>query len=44
MKNDDRKDDVSVYRVGRMTILQIMGLLAALGLIATWALHSFFGS
>jgi len=30
------------YRVGKLTILEIMTVLAVIGLLATWVLHHFF--
>lgn len=44
MKANDKKDEVKVYRIGRITILQLMAILAIVGLVATWVLHSFFSS
>ncbi len=34
-------DDKSIERRSRLTILQLMGLLAMVGILATWILHSF---
>lgn len=36
MKNDDNKSksDLSEYRMGRFTVLQLMSLLAILGVVA----------
>lgn len=41
MQKKDKKE-VNVYRVGKMTILQLMAALAALGILVNWVLHSFF--
>lgn len=40
---DNQSKTVRIYRVGKLTILQIMGILASAGLLATWMLHQFFG-
>jgi len=39
----DNQEQVKVYRLGKMTILEIMVVLAVIGLVATWVLHRFFG-
>lgn len=31
------------YRIGKITILEIMAVLAVIGLLSTWVLHRFFG-
>ena len=38
----DNEISVNAYRIGRLTILEIMAVLAVLGLLATWVLHHFF--
>lgn len=30
------------YRIGKLTILEIMAVLAVIGLLATWVLRHFF--
>jgi len=43
MQKANKVKEINVYRIGRITILQLMGVLAALGLVSTWVLHYFFG-
>jgi hypothetical protein len=40
---EKRKEDLRAYRPGRLTILQLMFVLAMLGLVSTYVLHRFFG-
>jgi len=43
MKNDnENKNQIKGYRIGKLTILEIMSVLAVIGLLATWVLHHFF--
>jgi len=42
MKTNDTENKRNVYRFANMSVLQIMGVLAVLGLVATWVLRSFF--
>lgn len=45
MKEEKDKNDKPAsggYRVGKLTILQIMAVLAIIGLLATWVLGRFF--
>lgn len=41
MKTKDR-DKKNIYRLGSLTILELMTVLAVLGILLTWILHSFF--
>lgn len=38
----ENNEELHVYRLGGLTVLQLMGLLAVLGLVLTWILHSIF--
>ncbi|VVC75064.1 hypothetical protein AQUSIP_03400 [Aquicella siphonis] len=42
MQTDDKKDEINVYRLGRLTVLELMAVLAVLGILATWVLRRFF--
>lgn len=37
-----KEEDLSVYRVGRLTLLQLMGMVAVIGIVATWVVHRLF--
>ena len=37
--NKENEKAPKIYRVGKLTILQIMSGLAVLGLVLTWGLH-----
>jgi hypothetical protein len=41
MRKNHNKNEVGEHRRGRLTILQLMAVLAMLGIFATWILHSF---
>jgi multisubunit Na+/H+ antiporter MnhF subunit len=41
---EDKDKSLSGYRIGKLTILQIMAVLAIIGLVSTWALHHFFST
>jgi hypothetical protein len=41
---ENQDQSVNVYRLGKITLLQIMGSLAVLGLLATWVLSRYFSS
>jgi prepilin-type N-terminal cleavage/methylation domain-containing protein len=43
MESNKDKKDADVYRAGKLTILELMAVLAILGILVTWVLHSFFG-
>lgn len=43
MKNANKKE-MAGYRIGKLSILEIMIVLAVMGLLATWVLKSFFAS
>lgn len=38
------KDDLSEYRMGKFTVLQLMGLLALFGIVVAVALQYWFGA
>ncbi len=43
--NDENKKhnaDLTGYRIGKLTVLQLMGILAVVGLVVTICLHYFF--
>lgn len=40
----DKKNDLAAYRIGRLTILELMTFLAALGLLLAWVCKHFFAS
>ncbi len=40
---NDEKKPFTGYRFGKITILEFMGVLAVIGVLATWVLHRFFG-
>lgn len=42
MQTNAKKEKVNVYRVGGLTLLQLMAILAVLGIVATWVLRQFF--
>lgn len=42
MKTNETEDNRNVYRFANMSVLQIMAVLAVLGLAIDWALRSFF--
>lgn len=42
MNVNQKQDEMNPRRFANLTILQIMGMLAALGIISTWILRSFF--
>jgi|GEM_PF-3465935 hypothetical protein len=44
MKDKNEKPASGGYRIGKLTILQIMAVLAVIGLLATWVLGRFFPS
>jgi hypothetical protein len=39
MQVNQDKNDVKAYRRGRLSILQLMGVLAVVGILATWVLQ-----
>jgi hypothetical protein len=41
-KKDDHKE-LRSFRTGPLTILQLMAVLAILGVLGAWVLHRFFG-
>lgn len=41
---DENEKQMSGYRIGRLSILEIMIVLAVIGLLANWVLKSFFSS
>lgn len=43
MKNEENKNDLSVYRVGKISLLQLMALLAILGVVLYWVLLKLVG-
>jgi hypothetical protein len=42
-ENKTQQNETSGHRLGKLTILQIMGILAVVGLLATWVLRHYFG-
>ncbi len=44
MEKNDKKDDLVKYRVGKFTLLQLMGLLAVAGILLTWAVYALLNS
>jgi len=42
MNTNDKQNEINPRRFANLTLLQIMGILAALGIIATVILRSFF--
>lgn len=44
MQKDKEKDDLHAYRVGRLTILELMTFLAVLGILLAWVCQHFFTS
>lgn len=44
MNNEKKKHngDLTEYRIGKLTVLQLMGMLAVVGLVVTICLHYFF--
>lgn len=44
MKQKNKRNEVNVYRAGRLTVLELMTVLAVLGILVTWVLRRFFES
>lgn len=44
MDNTNQKEDLKDYRRGKLTILELMTVLAALGILLTWVLKHFLGN
>lgn len=42
MQKENKTEKINVYRVGRLSILKIMGILAVLGLVTEWGLRYLF--
>ena len=42
MQKKTDENDLRAYRNGPLTVLQLMGVLAVLGLLAAWVLQRFF--
>lgn len=42
MKKTNDKEDLRAYRSGPLTVLQLMALIAVLGLLLTWVIKHFF--
>ena len=38
----DNQDKKSIYRLGKLTLLEIMAVLTVIGVLANWLLHQFF--
>jgi hypothetical protein len=41
MQQEDKKDDQGVYRIGKLSLLQLMIVVGALGVLVTWILQHF---
>lgn len=45
MQNEEKDKKISqVYRAGRLSIIELMTVLAVLGVLLTWVLQQFFSS
>jgi hypothetical protein len=44
MQKNDKKDDLVEYRMGKLTLLQLMGLLAVAGVVLTWVVYVLLNS
>jgi hypothetical protein len=42
MQLSKEKKSLKIYRVGRVTVLELMAILGALGLVATWVCKYLF--
>lgn len=39
--SDQKKKEINKYRFGRLTLLELMAILAVLGIVVTWVLRHF---
>jgi Tfp pilus assembly protein PilE len=44
METNNEKEGANGYRIGRLTVLELMTVLAVLGILITWILRRFFTS
>lgn len=42
MQKNNRRNESDAYRVGKLTVLELMTVLAVLGIMVTWILRHFF--
>ena len=42
MEEKKKKEDLRAYRTGPLTVLELMAVLAVLGVLLAWVLHRFF--
>lgn len=40
--SDDKPEDLNVYRIGRLTLLELLTFLAVLGILLTWVVYKFW--